>query len=105
VDLAFSTEIFAQFFLSSLKTFRRDWKILIRNEKTGIIFQRTKKLIRKNRSARNRRVKLEMDIVPRPTASMAKIKNGPRVKKSKTKARTKVEVAISNEKLSLLLRM
>lgn len=52
-----------------------------------------------------RRDKVEMAVVPRPTAKMDKIKKGLRVRKSNIMATTKVEVATSNEKFNLLFKM
>jgi len=69
-----------------------------------MIFQRTMKIIRKKNRATIRRVTLETAVDPRPTAKMAKMRKGLKVRKSKIMATTKEEVAISKEKFSLLFR-
>lgn len=62
------------------------------------------KKIRKKRKERMRRDEVEIAVAPRPTAKMAEIKKGLRVRKSKIIAITNVEAAISNEKFNLLFK-
>lgn len=52
-----------------------------------------------------KRDKVEMAVVPNPTAKIDKIKKGLRVRKSKMMATTNVDAAASNEKFNFLFKM
>jgi hypothetical protein len=58
----------------------------------------------KKRSDKRRRPGVETAEAPKPTMKIAKARKGLRVKKSRTKATTNVEAALSKEKPSLLFK-
>jgi hypothetical protein len=59
----------------------------------------------KKNKAMSRRVGIEIEVFPKLTINIAPIRTGLRVKKSKTTAIKKVEVAVSKVKVNLLFNI